>query len=64
MFKGNIEIIPGKNPHDMNTKTENEIMKGAEKEENGKKRASTSGEEDFDMKQIKIKTRGKAVTAE
>ena len=37
-----IKIIPGKNPHHIKTKTENEIMKEAEKE-NGKKRASTSG---------------------
>ena len=34
----------------MNTKTEKEIMKGAEKRGNGKKRASTSGEDDIDIK--------------
>ena len=50
MFKGVIKIIPGKNPHHINTKTENEITKGAEKLKNGKKRASNSSEEDFAMK--------------
>lgn len=46
MFEGKIEVIPGKNPHHMNSKTEKEISKGEEKVKDAKRRISNEPKSD------------------